>query len=163
SLDARKGTPVCVLRVRVWIDEPFRAEPAPPPALRDVRGAPPAVVVGAGPAGLFAALTLVGRGLRPSALEPGPGVRGRRQAGSRAREGRGDRRGHRRGRPCRGTGRDPRDRAFGPRRAHAPPTPRPRTRGEAVRGRRPRRASPGAGRPDPVSLHDSTARGAGGV
>ena len=57
SLDARKGTPVYVLRVRVWIDEPFRPEPAPPLALRDVRGAPPAVVVGAGPAGLFAALT----------------------------------------------------------------------------------------------------------
>src|SRR2546425_7816556 len=49
SLDARKGTPVCVLRVRGWIDEPFRAEPAPPRALRDVRGAPPAAVVGAGP------------------------------------------------------------------------------------------------------------------
>src|SRR5437867_1043189 len=42
SLDARKGTPVCVLRVRVWIDEPFRAEPAPPLAPRDVRGEPPA-------------------------------------------------------------------------------------------------------------------------
>jgi len=83
SLDARKGTPVCVLRVRVWIDEPFRAEPAPPPALRDVRGAPPAVVVGAGPAGLFAALTLIERGLRPIVLERGPDVRGRRHAVAR--------------------------------------------------------------------------------
>src|SRR3989442_11549498 len=65
SLDARKGTPVCVLRVRVWIDEPFRAEPAPPPPLREVRGAPPVVVVGAGPARLFAGLTLIRRRLRP--------------------------------------------------------------------------------------------------
>src|SRR5437867_9712495 len=80
SLDARKGTPVCVLRVRVWIDEPFRAEPAPARALRDVRGAPPAVVVGAGPAGLFAALTLIERGLRPIVLERGADVRGRRHA-----------------------------------------------------------------------------------
>src|SRR6184192_4268782 len=71
SLDARKGTPVYVLRCRVWIDEPFRPEPAPPLALRYVRGAPPAVVVGAGPAGLFAALTLIERGLRPIILARG--------------------------------------------------------------------------------------------
>src|SRR5205823_13818993 len=80
SLDARKGTPVCGLRVRVGIDEPSRAEPAPPRALRDVRGAPPAVVVGAGPAGLFAALTLIERGLRPIVLERGTDVRARRHA-----------------------------------------------------------------------------------
>jgi uncharacterized FAD-dependent dehydrogenase len=83
SLDARKGTPVFVLRVRAWVDEPFRAEPAPPLLLRDVRGAPPAVVVGAGPAGLFAALTLIERGLRPIVLERGADVRGRRHAVAR--------------------------------------------------------------------------------
>ena len=75
SLDARKGTPVYMLRVRVWIDEPFRPEPAPPLALRDVRGALPAVVVGAGPAGLFAALTLIERGA-PVTIEVGETVEG---------------------------------------------------------------------------------------
>ena len=83
SLDARKGSPVYVLRVRVWIDEPFRPAPTPPLALRDVRSAPPAIVVGAGPAGLFAALTLIERGLRPIVLERGMDVRGRRHAVAR--------------------------------------------------------------------------------
>jgi len=79
SVDARSRRPVYALRVRVWIDE-TPAEPAPwSPALRDVRGARPVVVVGAGPAGLFTALRLVESGLRPIVLERGKDVRRRRR------------------------------------------------------------------------------------
>src|SRR5439155_16704237 len=84
SLDARKGAPAYLLRVRVWIDEPFRPDPPLAPlALGDVHRAPPVVIVGAGPAGLLAALTLIERGLRPIVLERGEDVRGRRHAVAR--------------------------------------------------------------------------------
>ena len=78
SLDARKRPPVYVLRVRAWVDE--APVDAPPWRLQlgDVRAAPPAIVVGAGPAGLFAALRLIEGGLRPIVLERGRDVRGRR-------------------------------------------------------------------------------------
>jgi uncharacterized protein len=78
SVDARPRQAVFQLRVRVWIDEDPRPEPAFRLALRDVRAAAPIVVVGAGPAGLFAALRLIEGGLRPVLLERGKDVRARR-------------------------------------------------------------------------------------
>jgi len=79
SIDARRRPPVYVLRVRVWVDEPPAAEPAWRLPLADVRRAAPAVIVGAGPAGLFAALRLIEGGIRPIVLERGRDVRGRRR------------------------------------------------------------------------------------
>ena len=78
SIDARGRIPVWVLRVRAWIDEAPALEPGFGLALPDVRAARPAVVVGAGPAGLFAALRLIEGGVRPIVLERGRDVRGRR-------------------------------------------------------------------------------------
>jgi uncharacterized protein len=78
SLDARRRPAVYVLRVRVWVDQTPAAAPAWQLDLEDVRAAPPVVIVGGGPAGLFAALRLIEGGVRPIVLERGRDVRGRR-------------------------------------------------------------------------------------
>jgi uncharacterized FAD-dependent dehydrogenase len=78
SIDARGKHPVYALRVRAWVDETPVDGPAWRLPLRDVRHAAPAIVVGAGPAGLFAALRLIEGGMRPIVLERGKDVRGRR-------------------------------------------------------------------------------------
>ncbi|MCB0765231.1 MAG: FAD-binding protein [Flavobacteriales bacterium] len=77
SIDARSRNPRIRLRVLVSaFDAPV---PAPPPSLHDVRLAPTVVIVGCGPAGLFAALRAIHNGLRPVILERGKDVRERRR------------------------------------------------------------------------------------
>lgn len=80
SVDARKKPVMLNLRLRVFVDEPTQCgvptshiayEPLP-------AGAPTAIVVGAGPAGLFAALRLVELGVKPVVLERGKAVDERR-------------------------------------------------------------------------------------
>lgn len=81
SIDARsrsKGVQI-VQQVEVWIDEPPVAPPAFDPELKDVINAPEVLIVGAGPAGLFAALKLISMGLKPVILERGKDVRSRRR------------------------------------------------------------------------------------
>jgi uncharacterized FAD-dependent dehydrogenase len=77
SVDARKGEPRMVLLVDVYRN----SQPPPEPRLLDHVPAPTGprvVVVGAGPAGYFAALELILLGLRPIIVERGKDTRARR-------------------------------------------------------------------------------------
>lgn len=81
SIDARSRAQVWItLTLRIFIDEPFQAHQLLPLALHDVHHAPrKVIVVGAGPAGLFAAIRLIELGLQPIVLERGKDVRSRRR------------------------------------------------------------------------------------
>lgn len=81
SIDARSRQQVWVqLTVNVFIDEPYQAPGLSPLELKDVHNAKRTVIViGAGPAGLFAALRLSELGIKPIVLERGKDVRARRR------------------------------------------------------------------------------------
>lgn len=79
SIDARSRQAKIVLQLEVFIDEQVQEPPAFDPQLRDVSNAPHVVIVGAGPAGLFAALRLINLGVKPIILERGKDVRSRRR------------------------------------------------------------------------------------
>ncbi len=71
SIDARKRTVMVNLKVRVYIDEFPQDDEFPRIEYGDVSGKPRAIVVGAGPAGLFAALRLIELGICPVVVERG--------------------------------------------------------------------------------------------
>lgn len=81
SLDARKHPPVFRLRIEVFgKNEVFQPEPALLKNLRPVaENALRVVIIGAGPAGYFAALELLELGLKPIVLDRGKDVRARRR------------------------------------------------------------------------------------
>ncbi len=78
SLDARMKVPHYVLRVLVFIGEtPHEASFVP--NYRYVNNSVPVIIVGSGPAGLFAALRLLELGIKPIILERGKDVHARRR------------------------------------------------------------------------------------
>lgn len=79
SIDARKRQVMVNLKVRLYVDQPIvRDYLVPPIDYRPVDGTRCAIVVGAGPGGLFAALRLIELGVKPIVLERGKNVIDRR-------------------------------------------------------------------------------------
>jgi uncharacterized protein len=80
SIDARSRQPWINMTVVATLHEPFIDRPHIPFHFHDVRSSGKRVVIiGAGPAGLFAALELLQLGIKPVILERGKNVRDRRR------------------------------------------------------------------------------------
>lgn len=79
SIDARGSRPIFRLRVAVFIDEQPTAEPAILDSFQEVSDKEPVIIIGAGPAGYFAALELIELGLKPIIFDRGKDVQTRRR------------------------------------------------------------------------------------
>ncbi|MEO6637772.1 MAG: NAD(P)/FAD-dependent oxidoreductase, partial [Ginsengibacter sp.] len=80
SIDARSKTVWVNLTVNAYINEPFQERTSHTFAFKDVATAlKKTVIIGGGPAGLFAALQLLEKGIKPIILERGKDVRERRR------------------------------------------------------------------------------------
>lgn len=80
SIDARQKDIKVNLKVAVYLkNEPYNASVVSLPEYKNVTNSQEVIIVGAGPAGLFAALRLIELGLKPIIIERGKNVRGRRR------------------------------------------------------------------------------------
>lgn len=80
SIDARSRQPWINLTVKAFVNEPEQQRQLLAPNYKDVRKAKKSVIIiGAGPAGLFAALQLIELGIKPIILERGKDVKSRRR------------------------------------------------------------------------------------
>ncbi len=80
SYDARSRQAFINLQLSVFIDEPFYERQPVLIRFKDVtHSGNSALIIGAGPAGLFAALKLIEHGIKPTILERGKDVRARRR------------------------------------------------------------------------------------
>ncbi len=79
SIDARRRPVLMTLRLEVFVDEPAPEQEQPIPEYEEVTSDRRMIVVGSGPAGLFAALRLIERNVRPIIVERGKDVQSRRR------------------------------------------------------------------------------------
>ena len=79
SIDARQRQVFVNLSVRLYVNEEPQDEAYSVTVYPDVSKSPQVVVVGEGPCGLFAALKLIEKGLRPVVIERGKDVRERKK------------------------------------------------------------------------------------
>ncbi len=80
NIDARGKHPRVNLTINAFIDEPYIKGNYGEMGFKDVRNANDSVlIIGAGPAGLFAALKLIEQGIKPVIIERGKDVRARRR------------------------------------------------------------------------------------
>ena len=77
SVDARSRTPVIDMRAVLYVGEEFVEEPISLPDYPDVSNSEEVLVIGMGPAGLFAALKLIELGKKPVIIERGKDVKAR--------------------------------------------------------------------------------------
>ncbi|MBT6013454.1 MAG: FAD-binding protein [Flavobacteriales bacterium] len=79
SIDARQRTIKINLRLIVFINQEFVKKEEDFPIYKNVEGKEEVIIVGAGPAGMFAALKLIEKGKKPIVIERGKEVRERRK------------------------------------------------------------------------------------
>ncbi|MAO66385.1 MAG: FAD-binding protein [Balneola sp.] len=79
SIDARAKQAYYNLKVRLYINEEFEPDEITLPDYPNVSNAEEVIIIGAGPAGLFAALELLENGLKPVIIERGKNAKDRIQ------------------------------------------------------------------------------------
>jgi len=79
SIDARQKQPLFRLKVQVFVGEKYQAEPVILESFKDVSNKKHAIIVGAGPAGYFAALEMIELGIKPIIFDRGKEVQARRR------------------------------------------------------------------------------------
>ena len=79
SIDARQRAVKVNLKVLLFVQEDYEELPVNPPEYPNVENAEEIIIIGAGPAGLFAALRCIELGTRPIVIERGKDVRARRR------------------------------------------------------------------------------------